>query len=178
MDRLLLHPIGLLVRRYVSTEVATFLLVGGLGYVVDVVVFNVLLSTAPFDQWHPSFARIAAVAIAMVVTYCGNRWLTWRHQSDQARSREIALFVVFNLIGLAISIVTLVISHDLLGLTSRLADNISANGVGLALGTLFRYWSYRRFVFAVPAEAATEPDLHTAGSQTGRGWQAVPGAGR
>ena len=46
--------------------------------------------------------------------------------------------------------VTLVISHDLLGLTSRLADNVSANVIGLALGTLFRYWSYRRFVFAVP----------------------------
>ena len=29
-----------------------------------------------------------------------------------------------------------------------LADNISANGVGLVLGTLFRFWAYRRFVFA------------------------------
>ena len=43
---------------------------------------------------------------------------------------------------------TLAISHDVLGLTSRLADNISANVVGLALGTLFRYWSYKTFVFA------------------------------
>jgi len=153
----------------VSAEVWTFLFVGGLGYVVDVAVFNVLLSTAPFDRWHPSFARVAAVAVAMVVTYSGNRWLTWRHQSDQARSREIALFVVFNLIGLAISTATLVISHDLLGLTGRLADNISANVVGLGLGTLFRFWSYRRFVFVVPAEAETVPDLHTAGSQTGQG---------
>ncbi|MGZ4722528.1 MAG: GtrA family protein, partial [Oryzihumus sp.] len=31
---------------------------------------------------------------------------------------------------------------------SPLADNISANGVGLVLGTLFRFWAYRRFVFS------------------------------
>jgi hypothetical protein len=49
----------------------------------------------------------------------------------------------------------LVISHDLLGLTSRLADNVSANVVGLALGTLFRYWSYKKFVFAAAAPVAT-----------------------
>ena len=46
--------------------------------------------------------------------------------------------------------VTLVLSHDVLGLTSRLADNTSANVVGLALGTVFRFVTYRRFVFAPP----------------------------
>jgi putative flippase GtrA len=87
----------------------------------------------------------------MVVTYLGNRLVTWRGRSGGDRRREIGLFVAFNMVGLALSVVTLVISHDLLGLTSRLADNVSANVIGLALGTLFRYWSYRRFVFAAPA---------------------------
>jgi len=87
----------------------------------------------------------------MVVTYLGNRLVTWRGRSRGDRRREIGLFVAFNMVGLALSVVTLVISHDLLGLTSRLADNVSANVIGLALGTLFRYWSYRRFVFAAPA---------------------------
>ena len=87
----------------------------------------------------------------MVVTYIGNRAVTWRGESGRDRRREVALFIVFNLIGLGFSVVTLAISHDLLGLTSRLADNISANVIGLALGTAFRYWSYKRFVFA-PAQ--------------------------
>ena len=43
------------------------------------------------------------------------------------------------------------ISHDVLGLTSRLADNISANIIGLALGTIFRYLTYKRFVFTTQA---------------------------
>ncbi len=140
-----------LVRRFGSAEVMSFLTVGGLGYVVDVGAFNVLRSTPVLATPDPSFARILAVGLAMVVTYLGNRLVTWRGRSRGDRRREIGLFVAFNMVGLALSVVTLVISHDLLGLTSRVADNVSANVIGLALGTLFRYWSYRRFVFAAPA---------------------------
>lgn len=136
-----------------SPEVATFLAVGAVGYVVDVTGFNVLRSDSFMGAADPAYARIAAVTLAMVVTYLGNRLFTWRGRGRGDRRREIALFVVFNLIGLAFSVATLVVSHDLLGLTSRLADNISANVVGLALGTLFRYWSYRTFVFRAAAPA-------------------------
>ncbi len=142
-----------LVQRLASPEVLTFLAVGGVGYVVDVVTFNVLRGTATLGTTDPSYARVLAVAVAMVVTYLGNRMYTWRGQASGDRRREIGLFILFNLVGLGISVVTLVLSHDVLGLTSRLADNLSANVVGLALGTLFRYWSYRRFVFATPVNA-------------------------
>ena len=141
--------------RLTSPEVVTFLAVGGVGYVVDVTSFNLLRTESVLRTVDPSYARIVAVALAMVVTYLGNRLFTWRGQAGGDRRREIGLFVVFNMIGLGLSVATLVISHDLLGLTSRLADNISANVVGLALGTLFRYWSYKRFVFGA-AEPADE----------------------
>jgi putative flippase GtrA len=94
----------------------------------------------------------------MVVTYLGNRLITWRGQSGDDRRREVVLFVVFNVIGLGFSVAALVVSHDLLGLASRLADNISANVVGLALGTAFRYWSYSRFVFAPTSPPARTDD--------------------
>lgn len=147
-----------LAEKVLSPEVLTFLLVGGAGYVVDVAVFNQLLGTAPFSGWDPSVARVVAVAVATVVTYAGNRLLTWRGRSRHGRRREVLLFALFNALGLGISVLTLVVSHDLLGLTSRLADNVSANVVGLALGTAFRFWSYRTFVFA-PEEG---PDRDTA----------------
>ena len=137
------------------SDVPTFLAVGGAGYVVDVAVFNLLRSTAVLGAADPAFARVLAVAVAMVVTYAGNRMFTWRGRSSGGRRREIGLFVVFNVIGLGISVITLMISHDLLGLTSRLDDNLSANVLGLALGTLFRYWSYKLVVFAHPAEPPT-----------------------
>ena len=136
-----------LIARRLTPEVVSFLTVGGVGYVVDVSAFNYLRTEPVLNALDPSVAKALAVALAMVVTYIGNRAVTWRGQSSSGRRREVALFVLFNLIGLGFSVLTLAVSHDLLGLTSRLADNISANVIGLALGTVFRFWSYRRFVF-------------------------------
>ena len=69
----------------------------------------------------------------------------------------VAGVFLLNGIAMLIALACLWFSHYLLGLTSALADNISANVVGLALGTLFRFWSYRKWVFpAVPADAADE----------------------
>jgi hypothetical protein len=47
-------------------------------------------------------------------------------------------------------------SHDLLGFTSPLADNISGNFFGIGLGTLFRFWAYRRFVFTELSQTENE----------------------
>jgi putative flippase GtrA len=148
-----------LLAKLTNPEVATFLAVGGAGYVVDVTSFNLLRSESFLSTVDPSYARIVAVALAMVVTYLGNRLLTWRDQATGDRRREVALFIIFNMIGLGLSVATLVVSHDLLGLTSSLADNISANVVGLALGTLFRYWSYKTFVFRAGAPAVARAGL-------------------
>ncbi len=137
-----------LAARVLTREVMTFLAVGGTGYVVDVLAFNLLRTVAPFADLDPSVSRTVAVAAAMCVTYAGNRTLTWRRHASGRRRREVTLFVLFNVIGFGFSVVALVVSHDVLGMVSRLADNISANVVGLALGTAFRYVTYKRFVFA------------------------------
>jgi dolichol-phosphate mannosyltransferase len=134
--------------RQTHRDLPAFLVVGTAGYVVDLVAFNLLRGSTLTPD--PVLARSLAVVPAMVVTYLGNRLVTWRRESTRDRSevwRQLCLFLAFNLVGFAFSAATLAISHHLLGLTSRLADNVSANVVGLALGTLFRYATYRRFVF-------------------------------
>jgi putative flippase GtrA len=148
---------GALIGALLNREVRNFLAVGGAGYVVDVAAFNLLRSVQPFARLDPSVARTIAVALAMCVTYLGNRNLTWREHSSSNRHREVGLFVLFNCVGFGFSVFTLVLSHDVLGLTSGLADNISANVVGLALGTIFRYLTYKRFVFAPPHQACQTP---------------------
>jgi putative flippase GtrA len=77
---------------------------------------------------------------------------------------ELALFVLFNVIGMAIAVACLWFSHYVLDLRSPLADNVSANGVGLVLGTVFRFWTYRTFVFTAELADDTvltelEPDV-------------------
>lgn len=138
--------------RVLTREVRTFLAVGCAGYLVDIAAFNLLLSVQPFATLDPSVARTLAVAAAMCVTYVGSRTLTWRDHTSGDRRREVALFVLFNIIGFGFSLVTLTLSHDILGLTSRLADNLSANVVGVALGTAFRFLTYKRFVFVADAD--------------------------
>ena len=123
----------------------TFLAVGAAGYVTDVAAFNWVREQPVVGD--PAVAKVAAVAVAMVVTYLGNRLLTWRGLGTENRRREVALFTVFNVVGLLISVLCLDISHHVLGLTGRLADNISGNVVGVGLGTAFRFWAYQRFVF-------------------------------
>ena len=144
-----------LLRSLLTREVLTFLAVGGAGYVVDVTAFNALRATGPLATLDPSAARTLAVVAAMTVTYAGNRAFTWSGSAN--RRREVGLFVLFNVIAFGFSVVTLVVSHDLLGFTSRLADNISANVIGLALGTAFRFVTYKTFVFApAPTHASAQ----------------------
>lgn len=147
--------------RELLREMAKFGVVGAVGFVVDVGVFNLLRYDgagwpAPLAD-RPVTAKIISVCVATLVTYAGNRHWTWRTRSRRGMSREVSLFFLFNAIGMAISVACLAVSHYLLGFTGALADNIAANGVGLALGTLFRFWSYRTFVF-VPAPSFEAPE--------------------
>ena len=66
------------------------------------------------------------------------------------------LFFVLNIIGMGIALGCLWFTHYALGFDSVIADNISANVIGLALGTIFRFWSYRKWVFQKNPKSATK----------------------
>lgn len=129
-------------------EFGKFGVVGSVAYVIDIGLFNLCLWAM---SWLP--AKILATVVATTVAFVGNRFWTWQHRERSRLSREYGLYFFFNAIGLGISIACLWLSHDVLGywwpetFQTRLADNIAAYVFGVALGTLFRFWSYRRFVF-------------------------------
>lgn len=139
-----------------ASEFAGFGTVGAIGYVTDLVVFNLLRYAGEpglfADQ--PLTAKLISSAVALLVTYLGNKHWTWRGRSCESQHREIVLFVMFNIIGMAIALGCLGMSHYVLGFTSPLADNIAANIVGVSLGGLFRFWTYRTYVFR-PAAVTT-----------------------
>lgn len=144
---------------YLLREAAKFGVVGIIALVIDVGLFNLLSYAGPFAIFagKPLTAKVVAVAVAMTFAYFANRFWTFRHRGRTSMAREYVLFVILNLVGMGIALSCLWFSHYALGLTSPLADNISANVVGLILGTLFRFWAYRKWVFPeVEDELATE----------------------
>lgn len=143
-------------------EVLKFGIVGAISFVVDVGVMNVLRHTVLEDK--PTTAKIISASVATVVAWLGNRQWTFRHRRNRAAHQEFTLFVVTNLIALIIGVAAIAFSHYGLGLRSLLADNV-ANIFGIGFGTLFRFWAYRRFVFAKELEpelAAETPGAKTA----------------
>jgi putative flippase GtrA len=124
--------------------------------VVDIGVFNLLLNAT--DK--PLTSKTLSTVVATTVAYLGNRHWTFRRRNRSGVRREYTLFFLLNGVGLLIALACLATSHYLLDFTSRLADNIAANVVGLALGTSFRFWSYRRFVFTQLKDEQVSADPH------------------
>ena len=130
-------------------ELSGFVLVGAIAVAVDVGVYNALVHVGGRGvlSGQPLVAKTLSVAASTTVAYVGNRFWTYRHHSRGRLSREYSLFVVLSVLGLGIALACLAVSRYVLGLTSVLADNIAANVIGLGLGSVFRFLSYRRFVF-------------------------------
>ncbi|MFI1972918.1 hypothetical protein BLA24_16210 [Streptomyces cinnamoneus] len=137
-----------------AREIAKFGAVGAIGFVVNFIVFNLCR-----HEFHLAVVRsgVIATAVAIATNYVGNRYWTYRDTDKSKRSRELPLFLLFSGVGLVIENGILALSYYGLGFTSPLASNIAKNVVGLGLGTVFRFWSYRTWVFrAMPVRDAVE----------------------
>ncbi|MEV4344823.1 GtrA family protein [Actinoplanes sp. NPDC049596] len=151
------QPSGLRSRfRALVRELGKFGTVGSISFAIDLAIFNLLLQAG----LETLLAKTISTVLATTVAFTGNRFWTWRHAAHTNMARQYTMFFVLNAIGLGIGLACLAISHYGLGsvwpaFQTRLADNISGQLVGTAFGTLFRFWSYRRFVFPVETPPGT-----------------------
>ena len=146
-------------------ELAKFGIVGLSALVIDIGLFNFLRFAGGegpmFDR--PISSKIISVAVATTFAYFGNRYWTFRQRGRTNMGREYLMFFGLNAVAMLIAIGCLWFSHYFMGWDSALADNISANVVGLGLGTMFRFWSYRKFVFpAIPDDAGHQGERELA----------------
>src|SRR6266487_3029812 len=143
--------------RVLIHEGAKFGIVGLIGIVV-----NNLIS-------HWMHYGMGAGTTAM--SYLGNRYWSFRHRERAGVGRETAMFFVLNGVGLAIQSATVALVTHGLQMNSRVDYAIALN-LGIVLGTLFRFWSYRKWVWAEPqaapaAHEVLEPALAASGSGIG-----------
>ena len=126
-----------------------FGLVGLVGLVVDVSLFNLLSLSGPGWWAEPLAAKFISTSVAIVVNWLGNRYWTFRRDKRSDVVRELIEFVLASVAGMLVTLATLWFTHYVLGFDSLLADNVSANIIGLGLGTLVRFALYRWWVWSV-----------------------------
>ncbi len=134
-------------------EGAKFGVVGAIGFVVTDGGTNLLKAYTSLG-WLES--TIIATVVAIGVTYLGSRYWTFRHRVRTGMSRETAVFFGLALIGLLIQLACVGFTTHVLRQTGKLPANIALLA-GIMLGTLFRFWSYRKWVWAAPAGLAVVP---------------------
>lgn len=133
---------------------AKFGAVGAFGFLVNVAVFNLCIHSL---QLAPVRSGVISQIVAIGTNYLGNRYWTYRYTDKKRVRSETAGFFFFSGIGLVIENGILALSHYGLGYTSTLADNIAKNVIGLGIGTVFRFWAYRTWVFKPEAAGSSSP---------------------
>lgn len=140
-------------------EALKFGIVGGINTVINYAVFNALALTVFVNGQLK--ATVIATIVATITSYLMNRHWTYRDRPKSALRREYVLFFLFNGAGLLIELGAVAAAKYGLGVHGLLALNV-AKTVGVLLATLFRFWSYRTFVFQpvapVVEKEETKPD--------------------
>jgi putative flippase GtrA len=134
-------------------ELVKFALVGGITYVIDIVLFTLLKTTVLEPK--PVTAKIVAVLIATIVSYVLNREWSFRTRGGRERPYEAALFFLICGVGLVINAAPLYASRYVFDLqvphvgmlVQEAADFASANVIGTLLAMAFRWWAFRKYVF-------------------------------
>jgi putative flippase GtrA len=139
--------------RQLIHEGAKFLVVGLIGTIVTFGLANALKSMGEYK------AVAIATIVATVVTYLGNGRWAFRHRQGQGTGRDTVMFFVLNGIGLLIYWGCIGLT-ELAGVRHEVLWYNIALVVGTGLGTLFRFWSYRKWVWVAadtPFLAEEEP---------------------
>ncbi|POX39720.1 hypothetical protein C3486_17085 [Streptomyces sp. Ru73] len=139
--------------RLLTREIVKFGAVGGAGVLVNLVVFNLVRHTTELPVVR---AGIVATVVAILFNYVGFRYFTYRDRDKSGRTKELALFVFFSAVGLVIENGILYAATYWCGWNTPLQNNVF-KFLGIGIATLFRFWSYRSWVFkALPAREAVE----------------------
>ncbi|HZE49638.1 MAG TPA: GtrA family protein [Jatrophihabitantaceae bacterium] len=140
--------------RILLKEVAAFGVIGAVGLVIDIGLFNLLL--------HQHIGVLSAKAIstgaATTFAYFGNRHWSFSHRARTGLGRETSFFFGINLIALlAAELVLALFAYPLHYKYDHWVMNVVNLGT-IGLGTLFRFWAYKRFVFLHPDKVNADLD--------------------
>jgi putative flippase GtrA len=141
----------------VGSELLKFLVVGGFCFVLDTLLANWFHFGLGLG---PTTSKALSTVIATAVSYVGNRLWSFAHRVDDDRGhgQDVTVYAAINAAGLVLTLIPVDIAHYVLSETSRLAFNVS-QVIGTLLATVFRFWAYRKWVFASDPDHAERAAL-------------------
>ncbi|WP_405753893.1 MULTISPECIES: GtrA family protein [unclassified Streptomyces] len=137
-----------------AREVVKFAAVGVSGVAVNLLVFNLVRHATSIPVVS---ASVVATVVSIAFNYAGLRYFAYRDRDKSGCTREMGLFLLFSAIGLVIENGILYLATYGFGWDSPLQSNVF-KFIGIGVATLFRFWSYRTWVFRVIPAAPHESD--------------------
>ncbi|MFF4341526.1 GtrA family protein [Kitasatospora sp. NPDC001540] len=137
-----------------SAEAVGFALIGASGVVVNFGLFWILNNVVGLALLR---SNIAATVVAIATNYLGYRYWLYRDRDAASRKREITLFLLFSGVGMLIETGTLGFTQYVLGLDTSF-ERLGGKFLGLVVATVFRFVSYRTWVFKAMPELE-EPEV-------------------
>ena len=134
-------------KKYFQSAFPRFVLVGALSYAVDVTVFNLMSAALTENHFGALIAKTTSVAVSTVFAWLGNRNFTFRTRSKRSYPKDLSIYLGIGCLATLINLLPLFVTHYVLLIDSIVMDNISANLVGFALATAFRFFSYNTFLY-------------------------------
>ncbi|WP_205863586.1 GtrA family protein [Planosporangium mesophilum] len=129
--------------QHVAPEAIAFAAIGLGNLVLYFLIFNALIFIGAVK------ATIIATLVTTYLAYLANRHWTYKDRPRRAMRREYTLFFAVNMVGLLMQSAGTGLLKYGFGMSERqdrLAFNITTT-VCICAATLFRFWTYRTFVF-------------------------------
>jgi putative flippase GtrA len=138
--------------RVLVKELSAFGVVGGVCFVLDLTLFQVLYAEVGVGA---VTSKLIAAVVSTTAAFLGHRFWSFSHRSHTRLHRDYARFVLVNVATLLLSLAVVAVVRYPLGQESALVLQ-AANVASIALGTVVRFVAYRAWVF--PARATPVAD--------------------
>ncbi|MGY1784019.1 GtrA family protein [Geodermatophilus sp. SYSU D00698] len=139
--------------RLLLKELSAFGAVGAGCFVLDVVLFQLLYASGTGAVT----AKLASTSMSTTAAYVGHRFWSFAHREHTGYRREYVAFVLVNGVTMLIGLALIAFVRHPLGQEHALVLQV-ANVVSIGLGTVVRWFAYRRWVFPARAVATAEPE--------------------
>ncbi len=138
----------------VAYQFTKFLLVGGLNFLIDLGVLNLLVAaTNVTEGYQVSIFKAVAFLVAVISSFLWNKFWTFRSLSTERAAMQFAEFLVITVIGFFINVGAFSLLNNVAGPQSGIDPktwvSISAGSAAI-LGLVWNFLGYKLLVFRAP----------------------------